>query len=258
MLQKGYPHPLYSLELLPAGEAPKDDPRFSIQAEAGRLYVRAALRRRAQGVSTIACEQVVAVALSRRRLREEAFSQHGLGAEWAEALCHWRDEMVALHKRRLLQASEVRHLSRRGQDLRLRAQAILRRLSLLSRISGLYPHIVPPRPPRALQEILALLPEIKVRIGKPEHRALLLRHGLLPADEEELSSILEDAPSLDGARGEEERKRQALSDGLGVLRAALLGDVAIFCKAADLCLPKDAARGVKMGRLLSTRRNGSG
>ena len=78
MIEKGYPHPLYSLDLLPHAAVLEDEPRYGILLAQGRLVVRAELRRRAADHSVLAIDHLVGTALAYERLSPRSFADFGV------------------------------------------------------------------------------------------------------------------------------------------------------------------------------------
>ena len=93
MLDKGYDHPLHSLDLLGPAAEPPEGPRFVLADPAGRLAVRPALRRRARNVSTTVCEAALHAALVQHERAPSFFCAHGLDEAWLGGLRHWRRRM---------------------------------------------------------------------------------------------------------------------------------------------------------------------
>lgn len=253
MHDKGYDHPLHSLDLVPLAQAGEDKPRYAIFIPQGRLVVRPELRRRAANVSTAACEEAVAVAISRHRAAAEGFARFGLGMQWAESMIYWTDQMLAQQGARDRLEAEMDEARAVLQGLCLQGRERWARLSLVSRMAGLAGVVMRGRAPRAEAPFCAALLEAAEQAGRPHLLDALSRHGFMGA---EVTAIGELVTSIRAAR----KRVQDLAvlhgeagDALLVLRGALLGDLGRLCQAAPMVQGTHRAA-LQMSNLLGERR----
>lgn len=224
MRDKGYPFPLYSLDLVLHQATPLDDLRFSLPAPGGRLQVRRWLRRRGEHVSTADCQEAALRALALQR-GEPALRRCGFDEAWAEALRHWLRRLEAPTEERWRQEVEAREAQAQGSAAQAELAALWRRLALAARMArsgGLLP-----ADPRGSEARRRALREAGQRLGGDGAlQALLAEHGFGAPQRRRLAAVLA-ALEESAARGEQAgAARRACAEELAVLRGALLGDVA--------------------------------
>jgi hypothetical protein len=252
MIDKGYPFPLFSLDLVPPGSAPEDDPRYAIPAGGGLLTVPAALRRRAADISSAACQEAVAVALTHHRVALPQFSAHGLTEAWAMSLRHWAERLRQHEARRHRLAQEsADHLTlQRGTVAQVRE--LWGRLRLASELAGIGGAIVAGPAPRGELHLIDALPGVLTRLSGLADR--LAGSGFPQPLIDQLGQA---AAYLPQARQQTEalaRARQHESDLIVAVRAALLGDISRLCKVAPHVLLPHERRPLVVERLFGLRR----
>src|SRR4051812_1346589 len=138
MRDKGYDHPLHSLDLiaevsdLPAGAA-----RFAIPVPQGHLVVRDALRTRGQQAGSLACYQALHRGMLYHGRAVAAFSAYGLTAAWAAHMRHWGERLMDEDDRRAALAAEAQVATPRRRALLRRGRDLWRQLGLTVRLAGL-------------------------------------------------------------------------------------------------------------------------
>lgn len=196
MVEKGYPFPLYSLDVLGAGQAPLDEERYALPAAAGRLVIAPALRRRGEEVGTAACEELAALGLSRQRLGAAPLSALGFDGDWAAGLRYWRRRMV--EQQRLCGAIDA--------EIDEAAAQRRRRIEEATLLWG------PPLP-----------------LGRPARCGPALGHRAQ-------AEALRAAAEADRAEAEHRRRQEEAQARLAVIRGALLGDLAMLFRAPSAVL----------------------
>lgn len=248
----GYEYPLFSFQLLPASAKSEDDARFVIFVPQGRLVVPADLRRRGAQVPIETCEGAVNRVLAWHGSNEAAFSAYFLTPQWARSLRFWCDRLGARARARTVAETE-RTLSIQERDGHAgRAAALWRRLTLITDLAGTG-ELLPRRPPRAVLAFADALQRGAARALAPAMAARLAPFSFDAALQKELTVL---PPALVAARERaiaQEAERRRASDETMVIRGALLGDLARFCKVAAHVLQPEQAQDLAMQRLLPRR-----
>lgn len=100
MQDKGYPYPLYSLDLYRTPSLPLV-PGFSIEVPDVHLCVQPALLHEAKKLSTVIMHDTLAVSIAQVEINAEVFSPLGLDEEWAGNLRRWAGVMHEREQARL-------------------------------------------------------------------------------------------------------------------------------------------------------------
>lgn len=249
MDDKGYPYPLYSLDLL-AGDARAPEPRYFLPAEDGRLVISPALRRRGANLSCAALRDAVDLALVHHDVHLRTLGSLGLDEAWADAMRHWSKLLLEEDRRRLdLQARQRLGALQRGADLE-RAWALRGRLLLAAEMADVAP-LLPGREASRCQEPVALrtLGPVVARLQEPALAARLARCGFGAEHVAELAAALRRLSTARDEAAALEPERQEHSDRTVVLRGALLGDLALLCRAAARALPPGTGGALQLGAL---------
>jgi hypothetical protein len=253
MLDKGYPFPLYSFDLLLPGGEPEDDPRYAIAIPGGRLVVRAALRKRAMNISTASCQEAVAVALGHHQVALAAFAEHGFSAAWADSLRHWEGRLREHEGQRSRLSHLLDELTRERRALLAAARELWGRLRVATELAGIGGAVVRGSPPGRELELCDALSGALGRLAAPSVPALLARNGFPQALIDQLTSVAARLPASRRQADGLAQARQRESDALVAIRAALLGDVARLCKVAPYVLLPEARRPLNVERLFGLR-----
>lgn len=252
-MDKGYAHPLYSLDLAPHAALPEDEPRYAILLPEGRLVVRAELRRRAQSHGVLAVDRLVGTALAYQRLAPQGFARFGLGPHWAESLRHWRAQMLEEDEVQAALAVERAQALAVQREVQGRARAALGRLALSARLAGLAERPVPARAPESAAALSEAIDAALARCGAAVPASLLARCGFAAEDRAALQALGEELPRRQAARVTLEARCRAQADGLLVIKAALLGDAARLCQAAPQVLGPERCETLRVAPLLRGR-----
>ncbi|MCS6913826.1 MAG: hypothetical protein NZ890_11370 [Myxococcota bacterium] len=253
MLNKGYDHPLYSLDLLGPGEAPPEDGRYAVPVPQGRLVVRGALRRRALTVRTEACERAVAIVLGHHATAPEAFAAYGLDQAWAGSMRHWLQRLWQEEATRQRLHLELHQLRRQRQAALQQAYDLWQRLRLSAELAGLGSQLVG-RAPAAELPLLEALRGVHRRLQDPGLQGLLADHGFGPPWLAQLGRVLAWLEPTRQTLRELEARLRCQGDVIQVLRGALLGDVARLCRVAPLVLLPEQAQALTVRGLLGLQR----
>jgi hypothetical protein len=253
MQDKGYDHPLHSLDLVPLAQAGEDEPRYAIFIPQGRLVVRPELRRRAAGITTAVCEEAVAVALARHRGAAEGFARFGLDARWAENMAYWTDQMLAQQGKRERLEAEMDDARTVLQGLCLKGRERWARLWMVSRMAGLVGVVTSGRAPKGESPFCEALLAAAAQAQRPHLAEALAGHGFKTT---EAAAIMDLVAEIRAAR----RRVQELAvlhgeagDALLVMRGALIGDLGRLCQAAPMVQGTHRAA-LQMSNLLGERR----
>lgn len=251
MKDKGYPHPIYSLDLHrgPSG-LEEDDARFVPIAGGHRLVTSLGLCLQGKNVSTSACVRATCAALAHFPYAHQAFTLHGLDQDWHTNMHHWIVQAQDLDARgvRVRGHALIDRLPR--QDLPERAQRLWTRLRFASRLAGLGNRVIPGRMPRGRNDIKEALRGVLEALDRPSIRESLAACGVGDDDRAALRELI---AAFNAAATEERDAASALreiQDSLYVIRGALLGDVAHFCRVARYVFPPEARRELRLQRLL--------
>lgn len=230
MNDKGYAHPLYSLDLLRGASARGDGARYSVPVPEGRVTVAQPLRHLGVRCGVGACEEAVAEALARLRLAPAALGDFGFDEAWRASLLHWRGRLLALDsEQRARRGAPGAGTSRAQVEA---GRALLGRLSLSARLSGLQGAFVSGAAPWRAAELAAALAAAAERARA--HDEALGRCGFSAAHREEMERLAE-ALRAHGAARPARRLEQAQGQAqLVVLRAAIRGDARRLREAARL------------------------
>jgi hypothetical protein len=254
MTDKGYDHPLYSLDLLPLSHAGDDEPRFCLFVPQGRLVVRAELRRLGAGLSTGQIEDALALALTRHRIALPGFSRRGLTAAWADNMLHWRQRMIEKELLRQGLQGELDLASRTLRGLGGDGHQIWGQLSLAARMAGLAGTITRGRAPQASLALGDALRQASLRASEPVPAALLLQFGFGAAEQAELSGLADRIAAARQQVLDLTRKVQQASDTLVTIRAALCGDLRRLCQAAPYVVGPEHRKVLQVQTLFDRRR----
>lgn len=261
MEDKGYSHPLYSLELVPPGQRGPDDPRWAIEVPQGKLMVAPTLRQRGKRFPTATVDTVVATALSRWAMAHAGFARFGLSPAWADNLSHWRGCMLENEAAQVHLQTEGQLASERSRALIDRGRWHFARIKFCGQLSGQVDLLLRGPAPRQRLALIDALRRIEGRLRARSQAAdVLSRHGYgadLQAELSQLVPLLQAEHDADAARLFEGRR---LGDELFVIRGALLGDVSRLSQVAPRILSRTEAAALQVQRLLRrapTRRKDS-
>lgn len=249
MLDKGYAHPLYCLDLLPASAEPEGGADFAVPVPEGQLVTAAVLRRRAAHVSTAACLGALQVVLAHHARAAEILGAHGLTAPWAAALAYWAAELRARERQREPLSERIADLLRQQQAALQSGRALWRRLRLIAELGGLGGQLAAGRPPRAELAFTDALAACGARLGDRETAARLRPFGLSPELVTEVQQLAEGLWARRRELAEAEASRARLSGAITVIRAALFGDVARLCRVAAVVLLPEQRAALRVERL---------
>lgn len=248
MKDKGYAHPLCSLDLVSADLRPAAAEDAAIPVPGGLLVVSPELLRQGKKFAAPSCQRAVLRALRFFHAHGEALWEVGLTPAWAEHMAHWTGQMIEWSAARFLTELRLAHLYASKDDALEDGRALLRRLSLSIRLGHLSASLPPLVPARAEVALLRQIAEGHARAAGLA--AALQRSGFHAADGAALAEI---GPLVDTLRARiatQERDRRDLSGLLIVVRGALVGDLRLFSGAVRARYPARVAAQVAMGSLL--------
>jgi hypothetical protein len=251
MKDKGYPHPIYSLDLQRAPSRQEEDDVFFVPLAGGdRLVTSLGLRQQGKNVSTSACVRATRAALAHFPYAHQAFTRHGLDQDWHANMHHWIAQAQDLEARGHLVRGHALIDRLPRQDLPERAQRLWTRLRLASHLAGLGDQVIPGRMPRRRNDIKEALHGVLQALDEPFNRESLALCGVGDDDRDALRELI---AAFDAAASEERDAALRLrrtQGALYVVRGALLGDIAHFCRVARYVFPPEARRELRLQRLL--------
>ncbi len=256
MLNKGYDHPLHSLDLLPMGADLPDGPRYTFPwANDTRLVIRPELRRRAEDLTTTTVAQAVDEALGYHAVAVAGFAEHDLGEDWAESMVYWTGRLLDADQERLTWDALGREQGHLLGGLLARGRRLWVRLALAVRLGGIDVAMVPARgrAPRAVLTFIDALQQAGRAAREPVWAARLAAAGFGPLQQADLADVV---ARLDAARLERiahEDVMQVTAGRVVVLRGALMGDLSRLCVVAPHVLLPEQARALTVRRLLPRR-----
>lgn len=251
MQDKGYPHPLFSLNLhRDPASSDEDDVLYVPIGKRDRLVVSPSLCVQGRRVSTSACVRATCAALAHFPYAHKDFARYGLDQDWHGNMHHWVAQAQDLEARgvRIRGHALIDRLPR--QDLPERAQRQWTRLRLISRLAGLGNKVIPGRMPRRRNDIKEALRGVLEALDRPSNNERLAACGVGDDDRAVLRELI---AAFDAAATEDRDAASRLREIQGtliVVRGALLGDVAHFCRVALHVFPPEARRELRLQRLL--------
>lgn len=252
MIEKGYPFPLYSLQL----GHPADAYHF-IRTTHGPLVAAPPLLRRAMAIRSAACQIAVATVLEAQQQHSEVLGRRGLTEAWARSLAYWAERLAACEQAR---AANLRERQQTQEDVLgqvERGRELWHAVVVLSRLAGVVgitTGVAVPREPQALGEALRGLEE---RIAPPALLARLQANGLdegLRAEMAQLSAVLSRVGEV---REQNAERNRCIAGELLVIRAGLFGDLSRFSQIAAITVPRPHAAPLKLQNLLPLWRRSS-
>jgi hypothetical protein len=247
MIDKGYDHPLHSLNLIPAGNLTDDNERYSVPDPHGLLVISTDLRLRAADYSADRCYVAAATALAYHAHGVAGFTVYGLDAEWAENLRYWNNRLNALSRARggLLTDCQLNTYGR--AHYYKQAKSLWQRLTLASQIARCPGTVTTGPAPRALPALCAALAAAQVRAH--DRAAILAGNGFGPEQQAELAAVVAALQADLAGKTKNAWSQKALTDQLTVIRGAIIGDVVRLSRAAPHALFRSLAEKVRMRRL---------
>jgi hypothetical protein len=250
MRDKGYAHPLFSLNLIAAGVPPDDDPRYAIPDPGGSLVTRTDLRLRGQNLLTQTVDLAVCQVIVHHQSNLDLYTEFGLDDEWNQSMSYWRTRLLRMDEERYIKSNSYRGSARDRQGIFRASKAIYKRLSLAAQLCGKDGTITRGQMPKTPAALLDAMTQAATRAG--EQAALLAENGFGAAQQERLSAAIAALSEHEKIVGGWQWARQETSDALSVLRGALVGDMARLSHVAPLVVPPAAAAPMTMRRLRLT------
>lgn len=229
MIDKGYAHPLYTLELLrsPAGPQQASGP-YLIPLDEGVLVARPKTLRAGQQTSTADCVQAVRAGLMRYAEAPQAFSRFGMDDGWIRNMHHWCQRALVLDAEKQGLAEEVRRRTARGDELSTKAQRVWTRLRVALRLAGVSAPVVQGRLPRSRAAQLEAMSAVAACLDDPVTSRQLADVGIGDAERQMVRELIEDFQALNREGEALELRNAALQRTLVVIRAGLLGDLSLY------------------------------
>lgn len=230
MIDKGYEHPLISLDLLaPYAQFP-EDPIYSVRVPQGYLVVHPVLRRRGEDITTDDLLDAISRGLGAHAQHVQLLGGFGLDADWRRNLEHWGGRLDQLARERASAQARLSLLLGDRKGLRGSAHMLWRRLGVCTELARV---VAPVRgaPPASLQRLLTGLQHAEKWLAEPA-QAPLLAMGFGPHERDLLREVirgLQELPEQERALADEQQRASA---SIQVVRGALLGDLAFLSRAA--------------------------
>jgi hypothetical protein len=251
MTDKGYLHPLFSLNLIAKDVPTDDEPRYAIPDPNGRLVIKTQLRVRAQNLTPWTISTAVANAAAYHKSNVARFISYGFDEEWAQNLEHWCQRMLSTEGQRETNTFSCRLHSQDGEDLLHQCRYMFRQLNLAASLSGQAGMLTRSLTPSTLSGFYQVFLPLEGRAR--DLLPLLSGHGFGQPQQESLERLMVRLADHEKSTATKQWARQQSSDMLTVIRGALLGDVTRFTQVVPLVgNPEDAAR-LTIGKLLGRR-----
>lgn len=238
MLDKGYPHPLYSLDLV-SQPADDDEARFVLRSPRG--YLRLAMHLRRRGVAVTSLDLLVATddRLDLYARFQPLLASVGMTLEWAESLRYWLEQLEISYRTQSLLIMNHMALQQRFKAHDRECEQVFRGLWLKLRLTGIHLCGVPRALPRSHAERSAVLDLAAAQLESPQLAESIARLPVTAGPS--LRELINERRALWLQRQGADAERQAGQDRAVVLRGALLGDLQRLSDAARLVLPRRLA-----------------
>lgn len=234
MLDKGYPHPLYSLDLVsqPADEV---EARFALRVPAGFLRLLPHWRRR--GASFTSLDVLVATddRLELYDRFQPLLAPIGMTRLWAESMRHWLDLLEHSYRAQSLLSMDHLALQQRFAAHNQACELSFRGLWLKLRLAGIHLCGVPRALPRSNAERSAALDLAAAQLESPLLADNVARLPVTAGPS--LRELMIERRALSLHRQRAAAERQSSQDRAVVLRGALVADLQRLADAARLVLP---------------------
>lgn len=238
MQDKGYPHPLYSLDLVnqPADD---DEARFVLRSPRGFLRLAAHLRRRGAAVTSLDLLVATDDRLDLYARFQPLLASVGMTQDWAGSLRYWLEQLEISYRTQSLLAMNHMALLQRFKAHDQACEQAFRGLWLKLRLTGIHLCGVPRALPRSHAERSAVLDLAAAQLESPQLAESVARLPVTAGSS--LRELMTERRSLWLQRQGADAERQAGQDRAVVLRGALLGDLQRLADAARLVLPRRLA-----------------
>jgi hypothetical protein len=253
MIDKGYPHPLFSLDLINHGDSFADNGRYSIPVNQGFLVISKPLRVRAQNRTADATTVSLFHALSYHALDVAGFAAYGLDKEWADNMQYWNQRLHEKDSDRgqLVTTQQLATIDRKARFAD--ARRLWARLSLAARMAGRPGTLTSGAAPQGMVALLDALQKVQPRAK--EQAALLALHGFGPEQQADLAAAIAALQKQHEEASANGDSRRQMSDRLIVIRGAILGDLCRLSQAAPHVMGKWYRAPLLMQNILSRRRS---
>lgn len=247
MEDKGYDHPIHSLELVTSLSSRPDDAGYGVPVPQGYLVTQRALRVRGAKLATQLVHDAVSSGLGVHGIHPAGFARFGLDADWAGNLSWWCGWLNQQDGARVTgQTDQVLDTGTR-RYWQEQAKQVWAHAAVCARLAGVK-DVVRGRAPRQRVALLDGLRELQVRVQARQQE--LQRWGYLAEHHAALAEVtagLERQHRLLAERGWEQRGRSA---GLAVVRGALVGDLSRLSQVAPHVVGPKIAKNAQIGQLL--------